>query len=316
MRVEQKKSSFFVVWFIVLSLIASGCGAPASQTGDNRALSVLATTTIVADVVKNVGGEYVQVSSLLPVGLDPHSFQPTPQDVAKVADADLLFTNGAGLEEFLNRMLKNTGAQVKIVPVSEGVTLLAAQEETHAAASADGGDHAYDPHTWFDPNNVELWTDRIAQALSELDPAHAQNYAANAGEYKRQLQELDAWIQAQVAQVPLEKRKLVTDHSSFTYFANRYGFEQVGAVMAGYSTLAEPSAQELARLEDLIHAQGVSAIFVSENTNVVLSERVAQDTGIRVVKLYNGSLSGPDGPAATYLEFMRYDVTQIIDALR
>lgn len=297
--------------------LAAGCAA-ATTTPDSPSgrLPVVATTTIVADVVSQVGGDRIALSTLLPAGAEPHSYEAAPKDLVTISEASLIFTNGAGLETFLQPLLDSAGTQVPVVPVSEGIVLLSAPEEVaHADEPEEHDEQAGDPHTWFDPTNVIVWTENIAAALSEADPAGAESYTANARAYVRQLEELDAWIVGQVAQIPPERRVLVTDHASFTYFANRYGFEEAGAVIPGYSTLAEPSAQELAALEDTIRELGVSALFVSEAVNPSLSERVAQDTGIRMVRLYNGSLSGSEGPAPTYLEMMRYNTDQMISAL-
>ncbi|MGB9594003.1 MAG: metal ABC transporter substrate-binding protein, partial [Anaerolineae bacterium] len=187
-----------------------------------------------------------------------------------------------------------------------------AAHEHEGEAEHEGGD----PHTWFDPNNVRVWARNIRDTLSALDPANAAVYQANAQSYIARLEELDAWIRQQVAQVPPDNRKLVTDHTAFTYFAARYGFEQVGAIFPGYSTLASPSARELAALEDAIRAQGVKAVFTGKTVNPALAERVAQDTGVRLVFLYTGSLGGAGSPASTYLDMMRYNVSVIVDALR
>jgi ABC-type Zn uptake system ZnuABC Zn-binding protein ZnuA len=303
--------------FLFLTALFFGLAAcgPAPAAGENGKLKVVATTTIVGDVVRQIGGDQIDLTVLLPVGSDPHSFEPTPQDAARVADAQLIFANGAGLEEFLTPLLKNAGSQAEVVPVSEGIELLASQE-VHDEGSAAAESHSGDPHTWFDPNNVMIWVKNIEAKLSLLDPAHAQQYGANAAAYTGKLKELDGWIQEQVTQIPVENRKLVTDHASFTYFASRYGFTQVGAIIPAYSSMAQPSAQDLAALEDAVRAQGVKAVFVSEAANPAQSERIAQDTGVQVVKLYNGALSAPDGPAGTYLDFMRFDVTEIVKALK
>lgn len=308
---------------LFLLLVLSACvGSPAPQAAQPGRLNVVATTSIVADVVRNVGGEYVEVIILLPVGTDSHSFQPTPQDVAKVAQADVVFANGAGLEEFLEPMLENAEGKADVVEVSDGIELVEAPD-LHAneqdGEHTDEEDHAHaggDPHTWFDPYNVIVWTKNIEQKLSTLDPEHAQVYADNAQAYQRQLEELDGWIREQVAQIPAANRRLVTDHNEFTYFVVRYGFEQVGTVIPSYSTLAQPSAQDLARLEDTVRELDVKAIFVGETVNPNLAQRVAQDTGTQLVYLYTASLSGPEGPAASYLDFMRYDVSAIVQALK
>ena len=298
---------------LILGLILSACST-ARQTGEPQPdkLKVLATTTLVADVVRHAGGPTVEVSALLPIGTDPHSFQPTPQDMARIADADLIFSNGAGLETFLEPMIQNAGSQAQVVPVSQGIQLLQSQDVHEAAGESTGGD----PHTWFDPNNVLVWTENIQKKLSEVDPAHAQDYARSTQQYQQQLKELDRWISEQVAQVPPDQRLLVSDHVELTYFAKRYGFQELGAVIPGYSTLSEPSAQEIANLEDTIRKTGVKAIFVGKTVNPTLEQRVAQDTGAKIVYLYTGSLSGPDGPAATYLDFMHYDVSAIVSALK
>ena len=305
---------------LVLFSVVAACGrSPGVDAARSGRLEIIATTTIVGDVVKQVAGDALEVEVLLPPGIDPHGFQPTPQDVVRIAEADVIFANGAGLEEFLEPMLKNAGGNAEVVYVSEGISLLEA-EEVHGhegESESEAEEHAEgDPHTWFDPNNVILWTENIERKLSTLDPSNASSYAANASDYQDQLIELDAWIQGEVSQLPEANRQLVTDHTSFTYFTSRYGFEQVGAVIPSYSTLSEPSAQELAILEDAIRDLGVKAIFVGENASPGLMERVAKDTGVQLISLYNGSLSGPDGPAPNYLEFMRYNVSVIVEALK
>ena len=302
--------------------------------GEGERLRIVATTSIVADVVRNVGGERIDLTTLIPLGTDPHTFQPTPQDAAAVADAHVVFANGAGLEAFLADLLKSAGEGVAVVPVSYGVELrrfeggapgtgaaswwgAAVGRAVGGGAAHEGeGEGGFDPHTWFDPNNVIVWTHNVERALSALDPGHAGVYEANAQAYSTSLQELDGWIRAQVAGVPEENRKLVTDHASFSYFAHQYGFEQVGTVFPGYSTLAQPAARDLAALEDAIREFGVKAVFVGNTVNPALAEQVAQDTGTRVVFLYTGSLSAPGGPAGDYLSFMRYDVGAVVEALR
>jgi ABC-type Zn uptake system ZnuABC Zn-binding protein ZnuA len=193
-----------------------------------------------------------------------------------------------------------------VVAVCDGVELRTTVDE-HGDA---------DPHVWFDPQRVLVWVDNIERALSEADPGRRDLFAANAAAYREQLRDLDAWVAQQVAQVPPERRKLVTDHDVLGYFAERYGFEQVGTVIPGLSTLAEPSAQEMAELEQTVQRLGVPAVFVGSTVSPALADRLAQDTGVKVVHLYTGSLSEPGGPADSYLALMRYDVTAIVGALR
>ncbi|MBM3143674.1 MAG: zinc ABC transporter substrate-binding protein [Chloroflexi bacterium] len=295
----------FPVLFTGMAFVTA-CSPLTDQPSGVGKLEVVATTTIVGDVVSQVGGDLIGLSILLPVGSDPHSFDPTPQDIARVAEADLIFANGAGLEEFLDHLIESAGAEDKVVQVSEGIDFLISEEE--------GRSHA-DPHTWTDPNNVMIWVHNIERALHEENPENGDVYEANAGKYLAELEELDAWIREQASQIPEEKRKLVTDHSLFGYFADEYGFDQVGALIAGYSTLAEPTAQELAELEDSIAALEISAVFVGNTVNPTLAERLAEDTGVLLIYVYTGSLSETGGDADTYLAYMRYNTTTFINAL-
>jgi manganese/iron transport system substrate-binding protein len=281
---------------------------------EGERLQVVATTNIVADVVQNVGGDLIDLKTLMPVGTDPHTFEPTPQDVAAVADAHVVFVNGAGLEIFLEHLMESAGEGVTVVPVSYGLEL---RQFEHAQKQE--GDHhhgEFDPHTWFDPTNVMVWTHNIEHTLSTLDPGNAEAYEANAEAYEAELEELDGWIRERLASIPEANRRLVTDHTSFSYFAHRYGFEQVGAVFPGYSTLAEPSAQDIAALEDTISEFDVKAIFVGLTVNPDLAKRVAEDTGTQLVFLYTGSLSEAGDPADDYISFMKYNVSAIAEALR
>lgn len=300
----------FTIFISLVLILLTGCASPAtSAPTQGGKLKVVATTTILGDVVGAIGADTIDLSVLLPTGIDPHGFEPTPQDVTRVADADLIFANGAGLEEFLAPLLENAGAGDKTVSVSEGIDLLESSGQADEHASSD-------PHVWMDPNNVSIWAEAIQTALSEADPANASVYEANARAYKEQLHTLDGWVWEQVNQIPAENRKLVTDHLVFAYFTKRYGFEQVGAIVPGYSTLAQPAAQDLAALEDAIRALHVRAVFVGNTVNPALSRRVSEDTGTRLVFLYTGSLSEPGGPASTYIELIRYNVNAIVEALK
>lgn len=315
---SQKICGFCGIALILILALAACNSTPTNQSADHQKLKVVATTTIVGDVVAQVGGDLIELTVLLPVGTDPHSFDPTPQDIAAVADADVVFANGAGLETFLDPLIENAGARDKIVPVSEGIELLkfsGDHEDEFEGEENETGHKGADPHTWTDPNNVMIWVQNIERVFSELDPANTDVYAANAEKYAYELQELDAWIREQVAKIPPANREIVTDHLIFGYFAQAYGFEQIGAIIPGYSTLAEPSAQELAALHDTIKALGVQAVFVGNTANSSLAERVAEDTGIQLVFIYTGSLSDKGGEADSYLDYIQYNVSAIADAL-
>lgn len=322
-------SATVVILALALSSAVTGCGSaqplPAASPVSGDRLQVVATTTIAGDVVRQVGGELVDVHVLLPVGADPHGFQPKPQDIARVAEADMIVVNGLGLEEFLERMLQSAGGAARTVDLSQGITPrkldaghaepgTAEHDETEAGEDHEG--EGVDPHVWTDPNNVRQWVATIAAALAETDPARAETYRANAESYDRELQALDAWIAGQVAQVPEANREMVVDHDVFGYFADRYGLATVGTVVPGFSTVAEPSAQELAALEDAIRQLNARAVFVGTTVNPSLARRVAGDTGTQLVTVYTGSLGEPDGEAGTYLDYLRYNTQQIVDALK
>jgi ABC-type Zn uptake system ZnuABC Zn-binding protein ZnuA len=288
----------------ILSLTSCGGGTPTAASGRPR---VLATTSIVGDVVSQVGGNLIDLAILMPVGTDPHDFQPRPQDAAALPGARVIFSSGAGLETFLQPLLDSTGTAGRLVEVSAGITLLPLP-----GSSQSGGD----PHTWMDPNNVITWTQNIATALSAADPANAAAYQANADAYAASLRELDAWIRTEVAQVPPQNRLLVSDHAVLGYFAAQYGFTQEGTITGSFSSEAAPSAREVAALEDKIRQSGVRAVFVSEAVNQAFADQIALDTGIKAVWIYHATLTAPGGPAASYLEFMRYNVKAIVEALK
>ncbi len=286
---------------------------PATAGEASTRLKVVATTNLVGDVVHSVAGDLIELTVLMPVGVDPHSFEPVPQDVAAVAAADLVFLNGLGVETSLEDIIVNAGGDARVVSVSEGIPPLYLVHEDNESNHADEGE--FDPHVWFDPLNVVVWTKNIAAALAEADPANAGAYQAGAKVYEGELVALDRWVQEQVARLPPEKRLIVSDHDAFGYFARRYGFTLSGTLVPGFSTLAEPSAQELAALEAGIKTMDVAAIFVGNTVNPGLAERVSQDTGIPLVYLYTGSLSASEGPAADYLAYMRHNVMTIVEAL-
>lgn len=289
--------------------------------GQGERLRVVATTTIVGDVVARVGGDAIQLTVLLPIGADPHTYEPKPADLTAIAQAHVLFVNGLGLEEFLESTLRNAG-NVPVVSVSEGIPPRALEahrheehEEEHEGEEKHAGEEEVDPHVWMDVRNVMVWVENIQKTLSTLDPGNASRYAANAAAYRAELEALDAWIQEQVSQIPPQNRKLVTNHPSFGYFADRYGLEQVAAVYP-ISPGSEPTAREIAELEETIRQFGIPAVFAETTVNPKLAQQVARDTGIRLVTLYTGSLGGPGSGAESYVAMMRYNVAAIVDALK
>lgn len=302
---------------LALGLVLGLAGCTAAPAREHARPQVVATTTIVGDVVRQVGGDAIDLTVLLPAGADPHSFQPTPKDAARLADADLIFINGLGLEGFMERMVQGSGDSARIVALSDGVATLAnSHEHEDGRPAGEAGHQELDPHVWMDPGNVQVWTRNIAAALSAFDPANAALYQANAQRTDQTLQALDAWAEEQIAQIPPAHRRMAVDHQVFGYFARRYGLEIAGTVVPGSSAMGAPSAQALAALEDAIGRLGVRAVFVGNTVNPSMAEQVARDTGIPLVFLYTDSLSAPDGAAPTYEALMRYNVNAIVEALR
>lgn len=304
-----------VVGLILMAVLMAACqpAGQAAQAGEGKTpLKVMAAETFLADIAQNVAGDRVKIDVLMPIGIDPHTFEPTPADVARVADSNLLIINGAGMEKFLDKLLKSAGGQHQTIEASTGLTA----RQLRDGELADP-DHAGDPHFWLDPNNVVKYVENIRAGLSQSDPAGAAAYQANADAYITKLKELDRWIADRVKEVPEPERLLVTNHDNFGYFADRYGFKIIGTVVPSVSTDSAPSAQQLAQLIDHIKATGAKAIFLEKGVNPQLAEQVAKETGRQVVTdLYGDSLGEANGPASTYIDMMKWDVTTIVEALK
>lgn len=293
-----------------------------AELAPGEKLRAVATINLVADVVGRIGGDAIDLRGLLPPGADPHGYQATPDDLRAISDAHLLFINGLGLEESLESLLDE--AQAKTVPLNVGVETLAfgdeAHEEEHAGEHEEEAEEARhhtgsNPHTWWSIAAVTQWTHNIEETLSAIDPANAEQYAANAAAYRTELAALQNELDELIGQIPGAERKLATDHDTLAYFAHDFDFQVVGLIVPSFSSLAEPSAQHLAALQDQIRAENVQAIFVGSTVNPRQAEQLAQDLGIRVVPIFTDSLSEPDGPAPDYLSFMRHNVAAIVDAL-
>lgn len=285
---------------------------------DGEKLRVVATTSIIGDVVRNIGGDRIDLAVLMDAGQDPHSYQPVAQDLAAIETAHIIFINGLGLEESLLDSIEAT-ATGPIVPVSASLEPIPFEGEPEHEEEEEA-EHLFDPHFWLDPNNVMVWAENITAALSSADPRGSDAYRAGAEAYTAELEALDAFIRQQVALIPPANRKLVTDHASFGYFAEEYGFEQIGTVVPGVSTTVEPSAGDLAKLVEMIQEQGVTAIFVSTASSSRLQElstTIAQEAGtdISILTLYIGALDVPGQPGDTYLGMMRYNLGQIVNGL-
>ena len=314
-RLDRTRASLALT--VVLALVAA-CGSGgdtrpsgAGPTPAPGAIRVVATTTVFADLVRQVGGPHVAVDSLVPPGGEVHTFDPTPSDLSTVADADLIVMNGLGLDAWLGTIASNSGSDAPIVELGEeleGVDYLAGGDDE------DGGHEgeAVNPHLWLDVRYGMLYAQRIGDALALVDPDSASEIATRTAAYLTRLETLDAWAREQLGAIPAADRRIVSFHEAFPYFAAAYGLEIVGTVIDAPGQ--DPSAGEIARLVDAIRASGARAIFSEAQFSPDLADTVAREAGVPVESnLYNDSLGDP--PADTYEGLIRWDVERVVAAL-
>ncbi len=260
-------------------------------------------------MVKKVGGDAVAVTSLVKPGGDAHEFEPTPEDARVLAHAALVFENGLGFEGWIGRLIRASGAKGKIIVATSGITPRGAKEDEdgHAHHHEDGHAHkGADPHAWQNVAHARIYVKNIANALTEALPDKAEEIRARAAAYDAEIEKLDSWVKRELASIPPEKRKIVTSHDAFGYYGAAYGVTFLAA--QGVSTVAEPSAAEFAALLRQIKAEGVATVFLENMTNPRLAQRLARDSGAKIGgTLYADALSGPDGPAPTYVKMIEYN---------
>jgi zinc/manganese transport system substrate-binding protein len=278
-----------------LALLGAGCGSGSS--GDSDQLQVVATTTQIGDFVREVGGNAVSLDQILEPNTDPHEYEPRPSDVEGAASAELVFASGDNLDQWIGDVVSESGSDAEVVDLGAAVPERRPGESSGAEASR------YDPHWWHDPRNAEAAVGEIERRLAAADPAKKAVFARNAATYLAKLRALDAGIARCIGSVPAGKRKLVTDHDAFGYFADRYGIEVVGAVVPSQTTQAQTSAKELSELADTIAAEQVSAVFPESSLSPKVAEAIAAQTGASTDYALYGDTLGPAGSdGATYLE--------------
>jgi ABC-type Zn uptake system ZnuABC Zn-binding protein ZnuA len=291
-----------------LAMAAGSCGQQGATTGS---LDVVATTGFLRDIAQQVSAERFTVQQLVPDGADPHSFEPAPSDLRTVAGADLVITNGGGLEGPLLETLDSAGAEARRITASSGIASRTPQAGEPSLAAGET-----DPHFWLDPVLVERYVITIRDAFREADPEGGPVYDAAASEYLRQLRQLDSWIRLKVDKVPEARRILVTDHASLGYYADRYRLRIVGTVIPSSTSGDTPTARQLADLVAAIRRTGVRAIVVDSGENPQLAEQVAAETGIAVIDdLLDHSLTPENGVAPTYIRMMKYNTLRLVDAM-
>lgn len=292
-RARRGAPAFAAVALTALALLLAGCGASSS---DNGQLQVVATTTQIGDFAREVGGDAISVDQILQPNTDPHEYEPRPSDVAGAADADLVFVSGDGLDEWIGQVVSDSGSEADVVDLGAVVPERRPGESSGAEAPR------YDPHWWHDPRNAEAAVAEIERRLAAADPTHRRVFERNARAYLGELRDLDAGIRRCVDSVPAGRRKLVTDHDAFGYFADRYGIEVVGAVIPSQATQAQPSAKDLSALAKLIERERVEAIFPESSLSADVAEAIADQTGASADYSLFGDTLGPEGSGgATYL---------------
>lgn len=299
---------------MLVTLLAPAFRMPIGVPAASYKLKVVATFSVLGDFVHQIAGDKVDLITIVPPGGDSHTFDPKPDQVSKIADADVIFQIGVDFEPWLDNMYDASGSKAKRVKVSDGIDLIAADHEQGVVDAKPG---TYDPHVWHDVNNAILIVQTIEKNLSELDPANAATYRANAKTYLGQLNDLNTWVKQEVAKIPPDKRKLVTSHDTFAYFARAYGFQIIGTAFGSLSTeQGEPSARDIAKLIGQIKSARVPAIFAENVSNPKLMEQIASEAGVKLgPDLYTDALGPPGSSGDTYIKMMHYNVTAIVTAL-
>jgi ABC-type Zn uptake system ZnuABC Zn-binding protein ZnuA len=348
-RIARAIAGFSLVALLPVAPVAAQTPAAGEK------LDVVATFSVLGDLVGRVGGDAINLDVLVGAGVDTHTYDPAPEDLVRLSQADIVFQNGLEFETWLERFYESAEPTGTLVTVTEGIDPLESGDEHHEedghegdeeaheedGHEGDGEDHdatphtdgdedhegeaghelehgAFDPHVWHDASNAVVMVESIRDALSEADPANAAVYEANAAAAIADLEALDAWVREQVATLPEEQRKLVTSHDTFGYFAEAYGFEVVGTALGSLSTeTGDPAAGEIANLVGEIQQTGICAIFAENVSNPDLMSAVAEEAGVALAPTLFTDALGPEGSgAATYDEMMRSNVTTIVEALQ
>ena len=295
-------------------LVLAGCSNQARRPGKLR---VIVTYSVLGDLVKNVAADCAEIVILVGPDGDAHTFEPTPKDGIGLADADLVFENGIGFEPWLDKLHAASNSKARRVVVTQGLAILEG-ECNHNDKVGEKHEHEDDPHVWHEVENSIHMVGIIRDKLAEVDPVNSEKYKTNSTKYLKRLEALDLWVLAQVEILPKDRRKLVTSHDTFGYFANRYGFQVLGTLLSSFSTEAsDPSPVTFAKLVDSIKAAKVPAIFAENTQNPKVMERLAREAGVKLAPpLFTDALGKPGSQGDTYENMIRSNVTTIVDALK
>lgn len=310
-RAIHPKRRLLTVAACAALVAAAGCGSSdeAASTGGATAsapvaepVEVVASTTQIADFARQVGGEDAEVTQILQPNSDPHDYEPRPDDIAAVADADLVLTSGDHIDEWMDEVVENAGGSPTVVVAGEGRPVELEGGEHEEEEGEDHAEEEHDPHWWHDPANASYAVERIRDAMVDVRPDARRALTDRAAAYAAQLATLDAGIEECIGRIPADARKLVTDHDAFAYFANRYDIEVVGALIPSQTTQAQPSAGDLDALADTIEREGVQAVFAESSLSPKLVTAIAEQTGASAdYTLYADTLGTEDSDGATYL---------------
>lgn len=291
---------------LVLTMVSFAWAASSSAASER--LKVVVSFSILADIVENIGGKRIEVSTLVGRNADSHVFAPTPADVRKVADAKIVVVNGLGLEGWLPRLVKSSGSKASIVIASKGIRQL-------KATNAHSHDHDdFDPHAWQSVANVKIYVQNIRDALIASDPSSEEVYRSNAEAYLARLDALDRDVRDAVARIPAERRKVISTHDAFGYFAAAYGIAFIAP--QGVSTESDPSARDIAAIISQIRKQKIPAVFLENAGDPRLMQRIAAETGAKIGgTLYSDSLTEENGAAPTYIDMVRHNIKALSSAL-
>jgi zinc/manganese transport system substrate-binding protein len=299
---------FFRAILVLLATSLISLSPVAAAAADK--LRVVATFSVIADMVNNIGGDHVDLTTIVGRDGDTELYQPTAADIPKIANARILFMNGLSddFEPWLEPLLKQARFAGTKVIVSRGVKALSAEDEHPMGGRPKAS--VLDQHAWVDPRNGIIYVKNIADALARIDPGNAEAYRSRASSYTRQLRDLDAWAHAEIDAVPIAKRRVLSSHDSLQYLAVAFKITIISVY--GWTNKVEPSAADLSRLADQIRRDQVKALFLDSITDPRAIERISKETGAVIGgTIYSDALSQPDGPAGTYVDMIRHDITTL-----
>ena len=309
----MSKFLFLPTLILPFALLAGGCGEESTQAADNGPIHVVATTSIIADTASRIAGRHARIEALMGPGVDPHLYKASEGDVRRLSEADLILYNGLHLEGKMGDVLTRLARNRPVVAVTEEIPQDLLREPPEFAGQ-------YDPHVWFDVSMWKRTLDPIVRELSALDPAHAEEFQANAAAYGRELDALDSWVRQRIETVPPAQRVLVTAHDAFGYFGRRYGMEVVG--IQGISTLSEAGLHDVDRVAQLVVDRKVKAVFIESSVprrSIEAVQAAVRSHGYEAAiggQLFSDSLGGANTPAGTYAGMVRANVETIVNALK